>query len=180
MQLSAYEHFLTHYAKETLWAAIIDLDEYIVIKKKTLHEFLDKHKNASQILVPWVFFGSNGHVKKPKGLMIENYTKRAKKQRLYKGIIKPQLTMQILVHRHIVAGKTLFPKMNEIMVNHYYCKSFEEYKKRTTRGDALHGKKFAKQTFNEANFHKFDINDKEDTFILRYVDEIKNRLKRSK
>ena len=80
-------------------------------------------------------------------------------------------------HDHIVTGKTIFPKMNTLMINHYYCKSFEEYSRRSKRGDALNGKVFAEQTFNDENFHKFDINEQSDTFILQYADEIKDKLK---
>lgn len=180
IQLSAYNHFLENHKQETNWVAVIDLDEFIVSKKTNLPEFLKRNKNVTQILVPWVFFGSNGHIKKPNGLTIENYTKRAKKPRLYKGIINPQLALNIQVHKHDVAGKTIFPKMTDIMINHYYCKSWEEYQKRANRGDALRGKNFAKTTFNNSDFQKYDFKDQEDTFILQYADEIKQRIKNNK
>jgi hypothetical protein len=123
-----------------------------------------------------VFFGSNGHISKPDGLVIENYTKRAKRAKMYKSIFKPCLTMDVAVHKHFVAGKIIFPNMKNIMVNHYYCKSWQEYQKRATRGDAFRGKQFAQTTFTRDKFNQCDINDVTDTFILRYADEIKKRI----
>ena len=177
MQFPAYAHFKENYGDQTRWVAVIDLDEFIVAKKQPLLTYLKKHSDASQIIVPWVFFGSNGHLTKPDGLVIENYTKRAKKPRLYKSIVNPQLTLDMQCHDHIVAGKTIFPKKNTLMINHYYCKSLEEYKRRKKRGDAINGKVFAEQTFNDENFREFDINEQSDTFILQYADKIKDKLK---
>lgn len=177
MQLAAYNHFIKNFNKDTKWATTIDLDEFIVSKKESLISFLQKQKNnVAQILLPWVFFGSNGHIKKPKGLVIENYTKRAKKAKMYKSMFKPILTLNTNVHKHIVVGKTLHPNMKDIMVNHYYCKSWEEYQKRATRGDVFHGKQFAINTFTKSKFEQNDINEITDTFILQYVDKIKEKI----
>lgn len=177
-QIPAYTHFINHYKQETHWVAVIDLDEFIVVKHGTIQKILNHYNNAAQIIVPWVFFGSNGHIKKPNGLVIENYTKRQKKPRLYKSIINPQLAIKMQCHDHIVAGKTVFPKMDKIMINHYYCKSLQEFQRRATRGDALNGKKFALATFDKSNFDKFDVNEVYDPFILQYVDTIKNNIKK--
>lgn len=178
MQVPAYTHFIKNFKKENRWTAVIDLDEFLVIKQKSLKQFLTSNLDAAQILVPWVFFGSNGHTEKPNGLVIENYTKRAKKPRLYKSIIQPQLVLDMECHKHIVAGKTIFPKMDKMMINHYYCKSLSEFCRRATRGDALNGSDFAKATFDRTNFDKFDINDVTDTFILQYADQIKSNIKK--
>ncbi len=177
MQLPAYDHFLTNFRQDTKWAATIDLDEFIVSKKESLVSFLKgQHKNVAQILVPWVFFGSNGHIKKPEGLVIENYTKRARRAKMYKSIFRPNLTLSTHVHKHFVVGKMIFPNMKDIMVNHYYCKSWEEYQNRATRGDVYHGNQFAKDTFTKNKFDQNDINEIEDTFILQYADKIKEKI----
>jgi len=170
MQVPAYTHFLQHFKNETKWAMIIDLDEFLVSKKTSLIEFLTKqNNNISQIIVPWIFFGSNGHITKPQGLVIENYTKRAIKPRLYKAIINPRLVLEMQCHKHITTGKTIFPKMDNLLINHYYCKSLEEYQRRASRGDALNGKDFAKKEFVKSTFDKFDSNDIYDPFILQIV-----------
>lgn len=177
MQIPAYKHFIENFSNDTKWAATIDLDEFIVSKSEPIKSFLQKQpKNTTQILIPWVFFGSNGHIKKPKGLVIENYTKRAKKAKMFKSIFRPNMTLDVHVHKHFVAGKTIFPKMDKIMLNHYYCKSWEEYKKRATRGDVFRGKEFAKKTFNKEKFNQNDKNEITDTFILQYVDKVKEKI----
>ena len=178
MQIPAYTHFIKHFKNETKWAITIDLDEFIVSKKQPFLSFLENQPDTiAQILVPWVFFGSNGHIKRPDGLVIENYTKRAAHPRMYKSIFNPRLTISTNVHKHIVAGKTIKPKMTDLMINHYFCKSWEDYSKRATRGDVYRGKEFAQKTFNRKKFDSFDFNDIYDPFILQYVPEIKKRIK---
>ncbi len=177
MQIAAYNHFIEHFKNETKWAATIDLDEFIVSKKSTLLKFLDDQKaNIAQILVPWVFFGSNGHIKHPSGLVIENYTKRASRAKMYKSIFNPRLVISANVHKHVVVDKTIKPKMTEIMINHYYCKSWSDYSKRATRGDACYGKDYATKTFTKAKFDSMDTNDVYDPFILQFVPDVKKRL----
>ena len=178
MQIPAYNHFIKHYKHDNKWTIVIDLDEFIVAKQESLIQILQNNPDVAQLLVPWVFFGSNGHKNKPNGLVIENYTRRAKKPRLYKAIVQPQLVLNMECHKHIVAGKTIFPKMDKLMVNHYYCKSLSEFERRATRGDALNGNDFAKRTFDRTNFDKFDINDVDDTFILKYANKIKSNIKK--
>ena len=177
MQTVAYNHFLTHFKNETQWATTIDLDEFIVSKQEPFVSFLRKQNpNIAQILVPWVFFGSNGHIKRPAGLVIENYTKRAARPRMHKSIFNPRLTLCCNVHKHIVVGKTINPNMNDIMINHYFCKSWQDFEKRASRGDAYRGHEFAAKTFNRAKFDQHDKNDVYDPFILQYVDRVKKNL----
>lgn len=179
MQIPAYTDFITRFKNDTKWAIIVDLDEFVVSKKCGITDFLRKLPNkVSQIIVPWIFFGSNGHKTQPDGLVIENYTKRATKPRLYKSIINPRRVLVMKCHEHTVVGKTIFQKMDTLLVNHYYCKSLQEYLRRANRGDALNGNDFAQKEFVKSTFDKFDTNDVPDLFIQQYVPAIKDRMKK--
>ena len=60
------------------------------------------------------------------------------------------------------------PCIEKIVVNHYHCKSWEEYSQRANRGDsnAINGSKYSRKFFEER-----DLNDEFDNGILKYRDE---------
>jgi hypothetical protein len=73
-QKLAYIDYCTKYEKDSIWTAFIDVDEFIAYKgKKTLVNYL-KENNIDSLEIPWMIFGTNGHVERPKGLVLENYT----------------------------------------------------------------------------------------------------------
>ncbi len=78
-QIPAYQDFCAHHAARYDWAAIIDVDEFIVPAAcGSIREVLMRriYSNYSAILLQWLVFGSSGHVHRPAGLVIENYTRR--------------------------------------------------------------------------------------------------------
>ncbi len=177
-QLPAYQDCLTRHKHDVRWITFIDLDEFIVpLKNRTLRQILEAMpKNVGQISMEWQCFGSNGHINKPAGLVIENYTKRRARISNRKSIVNPRVVYGPFVHVGDVANKTVFVKGNKLKVNHYYCKSWQEYKRRKMRGDALLGDKFARETFNKATFDEHDACDVTDTTILRYLGLLKYAL----
>ena len=52
---------------------------YPLDTKKKLKDILDNSKDIKQYYICGILFGSNGHEKKPNGLIIENYTKCSNK-----------------------------------------------------------------------------------------------------
>lgn len=74
----AIYHCLENYRNESDWIAFIDVDEFLFSpQKNNLQNVLEEYRDFPAILVNWLNFGSSGHLVKPKGLQIENYTKRA-------------------------------------------------------------------------------------------------------
>jgi hypothetical protein len=79
-QITAFNHWIKTYATETKWVAFIDPDEYLY------HAHHDDLREAlkcvpfetSAVWVQWLIFGRNGHVTKPRGLTISNYTRRGR------------------------------------------------------------------------------------------------------
>lgn len=179
-QLPAYRHCIETHKFDTTWLAVVDLDEFILpIKHGNIADYLRSlPKSVGQVAMPWLFFGSNGHVEKPSGLVIESYTKSARKIWQRKSIINPRLIFDAFVHVGVCASKTIYPNKNVIRTNHYYCKSWTEYQRRKSRGDALHGKTFAENTFQRADFDKHDTNDIDDTAILKHVPELNKKLRK--
>lgn len=175
MQLPAYYDCVSRHKLDTKWLAIFDLDEYIVpVKHKTVKDFLETVKpDVAQVIIDWVIFGSNGHEKRPNGLVLENYTMRAKRNWLYKSIINPRLAMGLNCHEHDVAGKTIEPNINVIRMHHYHCKSWAEYVLKRSRGDAWNGNAAGDKKYQRACFDEHDKNDVFDGSALRFVPKLK-------
>ena len=79
-QQRAYAHFLYHYGSETEWAAFFDADEFLSVNMARFGGRVDAflaqlRPTVAAVAVEWVVFGSNGHVERPPGLIIEAYTR---------------------------------------------------------------------------------------------------------
>lgn len=181
-QVPAYDDCLARHKMDCRWLSVIDLDEFIVPDKggQTLHDVLNTiSSNVSQVLIRWVMYGSNGHDKKPDGLVTENYIMRARKQTWhYKAIINPRLTFAMDCHRHIVTGKTIELPTKTVRINHYHCKSWEEYSSRASRGSAYKGQMAGAKRYTREFFDARDTNDVEDRIMDKYLDELRKKIRK--
>ena len=191
MQNPAYVDAINRFGNETRWMAIIDLDEFIVpVKNKTIVEFLHSLPiNFGALVLTWVMYGSSGHVKQPKGLVIENFKYRANRSRSSgcKSIVNPRLVVrQRNPHINEVAGFIIDengkklgvinqehnpPSYNKIRCNHYVTKSYDEYKKRCNKGSV--GGNVAYKKWSQEKFEKYDTNDVYDDIMDKYIPELK-------
>ena len=177
----------------TKWIAIIDVDEFLVPKQdKTVIDFLRRfsNKTINQIIIGWEVFGSSGHIKKPKGLVIENYIHKGKigETRAFKAIVKPKSIVVDKNHYHAIIGKTVdetgkilyrhiqsyMPPTNVCVCNHYITRSKEECINKCKKNQNIHGSRYT-----EKFFETYDKNDVLDETMLRYVPIIKKSIKSS-
>lgn len=170
MQMPAYNECVKDYKDKTKWLAVIDADEFVVpTEKNSIPEFLEDFEQYSGIGINWIMFDSNDHKTKPKGGLIENYTRvhyddQFPINRHVKSIIKPDKVIGFK-HPHnaeYIEGEfsvtenkvkienldkvhknasTKFVSVNKIRINHYYSKSEEEYFVKINRGMADSGNK---------------------------------------
>ena len=191
MQNSAYIDAINRFSEESKWMAIIDLDEFVVpVQNKTITEFLyTLPRNFGALVMTWVMYGSSGHVKKPEGLVIENFKHRANRSRPAgcKSIINPRLIVrQYNPHINDFAGfiidenakKLGFidqtnnpPSYEKIRCNHYFTKSYDEYKIRCEKG-SVGGNKERKK-WSQEKFEKYDTNDVYDDIMDKYIPLLK-------
>lgn len=159
IQRQAYTHCVQTHNEEYDYIMMLDIDEFLVHleKDKKIIDFMDSldYENTKAIKVQRYDFGSNGHIKKPEGKVIDNYTKHENICSSYKTIANSQyvdITKNFYgVHDFNFINKegkiyndyfsykyTGFPNsckeeiINEIpiVINHYYTKSYDEYMKR--------------------------------------------------
>ena len=162
-QLPAYNDCLQKHRDDVEWLAVIDADEFIVpVKTKMIQEVLQDYKEYPGLGVNWVLYDSNGHIKKPKGGVLENYTRchrnfRKEKRSHIKSIVQPTSVIKF-THPHYaiykdddyavnenyepINGKgndkffTQEASVQKIRINHYWSKSYEETLAKVERGNA--------------------------------------------
>jgi Glycosyltransferase family 92 len=165
-QIRAYQHWYQHFKHQTHWVAIFDVDEFVFPKKhETLKAFLRDFEAHDAVAINWKIFGNGPHIKKPSGLVIENYLfSEGKQHNSYKCVVKaaaikrldhphkPVLKVfrQIVnANRNVVKGyENSEPTTNIIQLNHYYSKSEEEYAVKLNRKRADTGKTRVEHTEN--------------------------------
>lgn len=75
-QVPAYNDCIRRVRSQTRWLALIDIDEFLFSPRKIdLPEVLRDYADLPAIFVYWVLFGSNGHVARPAGSVIDSYTR---------------------------------------------------------------------------------------------------------
>jgi hypothetical protein len=75
-QIIAYNHAWSNFGNKEDWIAFIDGDEFLFpTKDESIAEALAGYKNQrlSALGVYWKCFGSNGHIREPEGMLLENY-----------------------------------------------------------------------------------------------------------
>jgi hypothetical protein len=134
------------------WMIYLDADEFIVLNNfKNVKDLLYLFKNADQLAVNWVCFGSNNHVKEPSGLILENYTKsELKLDQHVKSFVRPSQVINATnphyynimnPFRNITINKKIKPpqpfnhcnlnfNMAFAYIAHYIHQSEETYKRR--------------------------------------------------
>lgn len=178
-QTAAYQDAIERYREKNVWILTIDIDEFLrpvnkIDVKKWLLSFAP---NVSQILIPWTIYGSSDHEKRPVGLVINNYLYHSGPDFIteYKSIVKPELVRTAFMGGHFYksigkivneSGKKLWyypyvlllgsrPSSKKFMViNHYYCKSMQDFNDKISRGDAFNYEN------NLRDFTEFKIQDR--------------------
>ena len=194
-QYDAYNDAINRYGHLAKYMAFIDCDEFMmpVDSDKSLLEIIEsaflKDESAGGFGINWCMYGSSGYKTKPeKGLLMENFTHHSliNHERNYtiKSIVKPY-SVKGFSHPHYPKYKPGFYGIdfngelipywcNEISeyvgirLNHYYCKSWEEYVKR----NAL-GKPDRLEVTPVEQFHKDDRNEVLDEVMLAYSSDVK-------
>jgi len=189
-----YTDAVVKYRCKVKWMAFIDIDEFIVPEKygSTL---INEIENITQKINPggisiggiginWLVYGSSHHIKRPDGLVIENYMFRGNDNivinRTIKTIADPRRIIQCDIHRpiyidnyvnidengEIITDSTICNSHYKLRINHYASKSKEEAKERMKKGFG-----------GSRSVHMpHDYNDCFDDIMVPYLDKLKERI----
>jgi hypothetical protein len=171
MQVSAYNHFISQNINKFDWVAFFDIDEFLVLKKHAnVKDFILDYSDLPSIGINWVLFGNNGiHKIDNEYSVIKRFTKRQVGVNIHvKCIVKLKDNVSMSIHNPVGSwfdtdrneNRGAFNKKgndNIAQLNHYFCKTEEEFQLKCDRGRADHPNK---RTMDEFNHHNF--NDVED------------------
>ena len=109
LQLRSYFAFNYNYCYQHTWAAFIDVDEFIVLKKHThIKDLLREKCSSGALVLNWVLFGSNGHENYEERPVLERFTKREKCVHNHTKWIVRLLHLDNMINPHF--GKLLYGK----------------------------------------------------------------------
>ena len=81
LQSTMYGDALRRARREADWLCFLDIDEFVVLKRwasvPQLIEDLDA-RAVDSLHLHWLFYGNNGHVTRPTGSVLRNYTRRSR------------------------------------------------------------------------------------------------------
>lgn len=143
-QVALYNWFLNKCKQECIadWVLYTDIDEFLTFEDDyNLKRLCEEFKDETGVWLGWRFYTANGHISKPKGGVVENYTEEASPEEVSDKYGKIMIKSFVNVHLatrttvHIVPNgvnvnhqhdwnKRIFKKA---WINHYFTKSFEEY-----------------------------------------------------
>lgn len=173
IQLPAYANCLQNANDD--WVGFIDLDEFVVPMEKSLPEILENYDQYAGLAINWVIYGSSGHKIRPAGNVKDNYLYRSEYSfninKHVKCFVKPKLISfpttphsfrckeNQIVNENFEPVNGPFSSFsgNKIRINHYYCKSLEDFTNKIKRGRA-------DSEINTRNFEQFQIHDKNDVY----------------
>jgi len=192
IQVNCFNTALVAYGKFARWFAFIDCDEFLVPmqgvcceegKEERVVDILKDFESHAALAVNWRVFDSNGHIEKPQGLVVENYTRCTNDIKFppnlhVKCIVDPARTIACRVHNHLydigtqAVNENFSPVLydhsphteNRLRINHYVTKSRAEYTVKVARGRVSTG--------TQADFLEAAINHPdpvEDRAILRWL-----------
>lgn len=154
-QPKLFEWFPLAYKDTIDWVLFNDIDEFLILKKP-LKELLKEYNDKPAMYVHWKFYGANGHIKKPKGKVMDNFTKSCTTSFDYHWMLKSFVNLNKYTYWEKIIHKVkggVYP-MNECgnhmaYLNHYFTKSWEEWKwKLFSRGDTFPGNRKIKDFFH--------------------------------
>lgn len=181
-QIPAYNHFVSNFSQDLDYAIALDIDEFLVIHNDlSLADFIKKYLTSAGIAIHWKFFGSNGHLTYSDVPVLERFTKcQVGGDSHFKTLIdcrrvssyaNPHLPDSLVSGEILeLSGEAVNSNQSNVdttdiaQINHYFCKSWEEFNLKVKRGRSDISDVRILDDFTWSN-----INDVEDTRALDFI-----------
>jgi hypothetical protein len=157
VQLPVYQYALHALRQISFWVAFLDCDEFMVpITTKSVSAFLRPFEGDGGLTISWLVYSSGGQVNRTKGLVIERFRDFTPPSFLWnhivKSIVNPRLAVKMACHEasfipghesrdtagHLnlrwVPWERRIPHHENMRINHYWTKSYEEFLNKIARG----------------------------------------------
>lgn len=195
IQAKCYSTFSKDYVNEYEWAAFFDVDEFLVLNKhKNVKDFIDNYKNNDCVIINWAMFGDNNlkDFDEKNTSSVHRFTKRKQTpHNQFKSISRLSSSFNHEIHMPYEHNKGIkkwidtnfnegFGPFNQItdfglaMLNHYFCRTFFEFKLKSERGNAC--KSGVDGRRNLSDFYENNFNEVEDLTALNFYQNEKNNI----
>ena len=151
-----YIHLKTFRDFKSHWIMVADVDEFLVLlKHKDIRDLLPAYDNYGGLSIPWSMYGSSGHIKKPKGLVRNNYlwrTEDTPEPQYVKTIANTKFFKRMSDPHFVYSTRPLVNESFEpftgslsssprqlCKLNHYFTRSYEEWILKRNRGTGYSG-----------------------------------------
>jgi len=199
-QKLAMLHCLANFGHLAEWMAFIDADEFLFPSVAgSVADVLHEYEDLDSLSVYWHMFGTSGHVRKPSGLVIENYTHRLRKPThsckhlsRVKTIVRP-CAVRGVHNTHVFILRNGYPESwtehrqkighadhrlatrstDVLRINHYYSKSLAEYRERRSVPSIGHRTDFRG---DDQLLRLIESDTVEDITIQRFVPGLRGRM----
>lgn len=172
------------------WVGFIDADEFVVVRDgRSIQQFLGEFGNVAAVALHWYYYGSSGHEQRPQDWVICAYTRRAAAPNHHvKVFVRPEeVTRNRNSHnfyyrrargavredgRRVFGSMSRPPCVEQAWINHYYCKSLEDYLEKSARSSSLDqsGIKDPSRVPEKARVAMAAANDVVDKCAIEYFD----------
>lgn len=154
MQLPAYNHFIATHARKHTWCGMLDIDEFIVLRRHaSIKDLLRQHCDSGALALNWYMFGSNGERSyRPLPVVQRFQRRRAAVDRHVKSLMRTLDVVRmdnphfpVLRHGAVkrdTRGSVVDGPFNPdgptdvAVVHHYHTKSAQEWAAKQQRGRA--------------------------------------------
>jgi hypothetical protein len=169
------------------WVGFLDADEFVVIGDgRSIPDYLNDFADMPGVALHWHYFGSNGHRTRPPNGVIQAYIRRqSAPNRHVKCFVRPERVTQnrnshswffrnarwaVDENRNPVLGSISAPTATYAWINHYYCKSLEDFLEKAQRTSTLDvsGMKHPTRKLQNAEAAIQASNDVEDRSAIEY------------
>jgi hypothetical protein len=177
-QIAAYNNFIKYHSHKHTWVAVLDCDEFIVLKNwEPITVFLSKLCKQGSLVLHWRIFGDSGKKKYSPEPVTERFTMCWNELfRVFKCIsvcshvkcfTNPHFPILKHGYQHDCSGKLLNGPVDDsktkqkfvnfAYINHYFGKTYEEWLLKKNRGCADNPNKRT-----DSEFHAHNQNEVED------------------
>lgn len=196
-QASAYNDARVRLTSVVEWCAFLDLDEFLILDEGTnVFDLLPDAPGANSVAIPWRLFGSAGIRHRETGLTLERFVMAAtNNDRHVKTITRLKEAGFINIHvPHLIKGNIVgidgralpsdtrgelsSPITGRARLNHYFCRSWEEFQCKRARGRGAVVKGAADEFRNDSIFKAMDYNDVEERSGAQFAPAVKAEMSR--
>lgn len=151
-QLDCYRDCLARFKDKVEWLAFIDTDEFLrPITCDNIVEFMNDYADYDALYVRWTCYNANGLVERDERPVRERFTQSMQfdpSQLQGKTILRPNrfqrmgshfpmggmFNRRIVLENYEIIKEPVNGPCNKITIDHYYTRSFEEWKEKLGRG----------------------------------------------